>query len=122
MSLLQNKAVHGAGGFLLMGGWAVYANRAHEMPGPLVAGLVQGLLTAVITLFLKRVIEHIFRHSVGWQRFARPPLAAFVISVALLTIVHTIAGTPSLLATISVPITVSTVYAFLYTITLSRHV
>ena len=122
MSLLQSKAVHGAGGFVLMGGWAVFANRAHEMPAPLIAGLVQGLLTATITLFLKRIIEGIFHRTAGWQRFVLPPVAACLISIALLTVIHSIAGTPALLATISVPITVSTLYAFFYTLTLSRHV
>ena len=122
MRLLQNKAVHGVGGFLLMGSWAVFANRAHEMPAPLIAGVVQGLLTATITLFLKRIIEAIFHRSKGWHRLALPPLAAFLVSVVLLSTIHFLAGTPSLLATISVPISVSTLYAFLYTVTLSRHV
>ncbi len=122
MSLLQNKAVHGVGGFLLMGGWAFYANRAHEMPTPLIAGVVQGLLTATITLFLKRIIEGIFHRTSGFQRLVLPPLAAFLISVVLLSVIHRLAGTPAVLATISVPISVSTLYAFLYTVTLSRHV
>ncbi|WP_299782024.1 hypothetical protein [uncultured Roseobacter sp.] len=121
MSLLQSKAVHGLGGFMLMGGWAFFANRAHEMPAPLVAGIVQGLLTASITLFLKRTIESIFHRTAGWLRIVLPPLAAFLISLVLLTLIHRLAGTPALLATISVPLTVSTLYAFLYTITLSRH-
>ncbi len=122
MSLLQSKAVHGAGGFVLMGSWAVFANRAHEMPAPLVAGLVQGLLTATITLFLKRIIEGIFHGTSGWARMVLPPCAACLISVVVLGVIHTFAGTPALLATILVPITVSTLYAILYTITLSRHV
>lgn len=121
MSLLQSKAVHGIGGFLLMGGWAVFANRAHDMPAPLIAGAVQGTLTAVITLFLKRIVERIFERSKGWRRIVIPPAVAFLISIVLLSTLHTIAGTPALIATISVPTTVSTVYAFLYSITLSRH-
>ena len=105
-----------------MGGWAFFANRAHEMPAPLVAGIVQGLLTASITLFLKRMIEDIFHRTTGWLRIVLPPLAAFLISLVILTVIHSLARTPALLATISVPLTVSTLYAFLYTITLSRHV
>ena len=105
-----------------MGGWAVFANRAHEMPAPLIAGVVQGLLTASITLVLKRVIEGIFHRSDGWLRLVLPPCSAFLISVVLLTVVHSLAGTPALFLTILVPITVSTIYAFLYTLTLSRHV
>lgn len=105
-----------------MGGWAVFANRAHDMPAPLVAGVVQGALTATITLFLKRIIEGVFHRTRGWQRLVLPPLCACLISLTLLSTMHTMAGTPALLATTSVPLTVSTVYAFLYTITLSRHV
>lgn len=122
MSLLQSKAVHGAGGFLLMGGWAVFANRAHDMPTPVIAGIVQGLLTATITLFLKRTIESIFQRTTGLRRFVLPPFTAFCISVALLSVIHTLAGTPALLATISVPVAVSTLYAALYTVSLARHV
>lgn len=105
-----------------MGGWAFFANRTHEMPAPLVSGIVQGLFTASITLFLKRLIEGIFHHATGWLRILAPPLAAFFISLVLLTVIHRIAGTPALIATISVPLTVSTAYAFFYTIALSHHV
>jgi hypothetical protein len=122
MSLLQNKAVHGLGGFALMGGWAIWANRAHGLPAQLTAGLVQGLLTATITLFLKQVIEAIFHRTTGTLRLLLPPMAAFLVSLVLLTTIHTLAGTPALRATISVPLAVSTLYAFLYTIALGRHV
>ena len=105
-----------------MGGWAVFANSAHPMPAPLVAGVIQGLLTAIITLFLKQIIEEIFRHTTGFKRLVLSPAAAFLISLTLLSSIHTLAGTPALLATISVPLSVSTLYAFLYTVTLSRHV
>lgn len=122
MSLLQSKVVHGLGGFVLMGSWAAFANRAHPMPAPLVAGFVQGLLTAFITIFLKRTIESIHYRVSGWARIALPPLAAMMISISILTLVHLFAGTPAVVATISMPVTVSTLYAFFYTITLSRHV
>ena len=121
MSLLQSKAVHGVGGFVLMGGWAFFANRDYPMPAPLIAGVVQGLLTATITLFLKRMIEGIFERTTGPIQMVLPPLAAFMTSLVLLTIIHTLAGTPALVATISVPLAVSTIYSFLYTIALRRH-
>lgn len=121
MSLLQSKAVHGIGGFLLMGSWAVFANRSFEMPAPLIAGLVQGVLTAMITIFLKHIIEWIFHRTGGWPQLLLPPISAFCVSLLLLTSIHTFAGTPALLATISIPLTVSTLYAFLYTITLKRN-
>lgn len=105
-----------------MGGWAVFANRMHAMPVPIIAGVVQGMLTATITLFLKGMIESIFQRTDSWMRLALPSVAAFMISFILLTTIHTIAGTPSLFATISVPLAVSTLYALFYTLALSRHV
>jgi len=105
-----------------MGGWAFFANRAHGVPAQLAAGLVQGVLTATITVFLKQVIEGLVHRTNGALRLLLPPLAALLISLILLTTVHIIAGTPALGATISVPLTVSTLYALLYTFTLRRHV
>ncbi|MEO9650264.1 MAG: hypothetical protein ABJ360_04125 [Roseobacter sp.] len=122
MSFLKSKIVHGVGGLLLMGSWAAFANRAHPMPAPVIAGIIQGLITAAITLFLKNVVERIFWRTDGWKRLIAPPFAAFLVSLTLLTAIHTIARTPSLLTTISVPLSVSTLYALLYTLTMSRHV
>ena len=57
----ENSLVHMGIAFLAMGGWAAFANRAHPMPEPLVAGLVQGALSAAITLVLKRMVEALGR-------------------------------------------------------------
>ncbi|TRD17782.1 hypothetical protein [Palleronia caenipelagi] len=121
MSAVQGKAVHATGGFLLMGGWAAFANGAHPMPAPLVAGLVQGALTAGITLFLKQVIERLFRRVSGPAQYLLPPLAAFSISLTLLTVAHSLAGTPAFWTTLSVPLMISTTYAVIYTVILKRH-
>ena len=64
-----------------MGGWAVFANLGHPMPAPLVAGLVQGTLTALITLGLKRMVEGIVARTSGWAAALLPPLAACAVSV-----------------------------------------
>lgn len=53
----RSSAVHVAFAFIGMGSWAVFANHAHAMPAPLLAGLVQGGLSGAITLFLKRLVE-----------------------------------------------------------------
>ncbi len=121
MSLLRSSVAHGLAGFLLMGGWAAFANRAFPMPAPLLAGLVQGCLTAAITLVLKRLIEAVFAAvPMPWQVLL-PPLCAAAVSFSLLTLVHSLAGTPALWLTVSVPFTVATCYAVLYTITLRSH-
>lgn len=47
MSAAGGSARHMALAFVAMGGWAALANRAHPMPDPLIAGLVQGALSAM---------------------------------------------------------------------------
>ncbi len=119
--LARSSAVHMGFAFLSMGGWAVFANRDHPMPAPLLAGLVQGTLSACITFFLKRVIEAAASRLGGMAALIVPPLIAFAISVTLLATLHTLAGTPEVLATIAVPLTVATAYAALYNVTLWKN-
>lgn len=118
MSVAGSSSAHMAAAFLAMGGWAVLANRAHPMPGPLVAGLVQGALSALITLGLKRGVEALARHLPGRYALFVPPVAAWATSAALLTAIHALVGTPEILATILVPNAVATVYALLYTVSI----
>lgn len=112
--LVRSRAAHAAGGFVLMGSWAVFANSGHPMPAPLVAGLVQGALTAAITLVLKRIVEAICARIDRPLSLFAAPLAAGAVSLGLLTAIHGLAGTPALFATISVPLIVSVSYAAIY--------
>ncbi|MFN4156258.1 MAG: hypothetical protein ACK4HF_16550 [Paracoccaceae bacterium] len=122
---LRQSWLHLAVAFCAMGGWALFANRAHPWPDMLTAGLVQGSLSALITLVLKRLIEAMVRSLNGIGARILPPLACAALSVTVLSSLHRLAGTPELLTTISVPVLVSTTYAILYTQTLcadrSRH-
>lgn len=116
MTALTDRTItHVAVGFLAMGGWAIFANRAHPMPAPLVAGLVQGCLTAAITLGLKRMLEALNARLPGVLSLLVPPIAACAASLVLLSMIHTIAGTPEVLRTLAVPTTVATLYAAAYT-------
>lgn len=114
MSLLRSNLVHMAGGFVLMGGWAVFANAGHPMPAPVIAGLVQGALSAGITLVLKSVIERLLPHISGTPGLILPPLACATVSITLLFLVHRTVGTPEIAATLALPVTVATSYAALY--------
>lgn len=114
MSLAESSRAHMAGGFLLMGSWAAFANRAHPMPAPLLAFLVQGTLTALITLGLKRMLEALAARLPGRAALLVPPLAACLVSLALLATVHGLAGTPEVPTTLAVPTSVATLYAALY--------
>jgi hypothetical protein len=116
--LARSSVVHVLFAFVAMGGWAVFANRAHPMPAPLLAGMIQGGLSAGITLFLKRVIETLSWHLDGIGALLFPPVITCLVSASLLTLIHSLSGTPEVLVTIVLPLTVATSYAALYNFSL----
>ena len=118
--LMRSSIVHVGFAFLAMGSWAVFANRAHPMPAPLQAGLLQGAISATITLVLKRCIEYLARRFSGFTALLAPPAIAGLVSATLLTILHTLGGTPEIAKTIAVPLAVATSYAALYNYSLWR--
>ena len=104
--------------FLAMGGWAVFANRLHGAERALLAGLVQGTLSGLLTLGLKRFLEAaIVRLPDLWAAILTPSLTCAAV-LAILLGAHTLAGTPNVWATISVPYAVSSSYAWIYSLTL----
>jgi mannose/fructose/N-acetylgalactosamine-specific phosphotransferase system component IIC len=117
---MRSSVVHVGFAFLAMGSWAVFANRAHPTPAPLIAGLIQGTLSAIITLLLKRGIEYLASRFSGLAALLAPPVIAGVVSASLLTVIHTIGGTPEIARTIAVPLSVATSYAALYNFSLWR--
>ncbi|MGD9982287.1 MAG: hypothetical protein AB7H66_15595 [Hyphomonadaceae bacterium] len=130
-SVASSTPVHVAFGFLAMGAWAVFANRHHPLSDALLAGLVQGVISGTLTLFLKKGLERMNamffaapRLDEGMGRniaaLIAPPLVTATIIAAILFIAHTLAGTPEVLATIAVPWTVSTLYAIVYNVRLWR--
>ncbi|QBY02279.1 hypothetical protein E2K80_17310 [Rhodophyticola sp. CCM32] len=121
MGLWRSTLAHMAGGFALQGGWAVFANMAHPMPAPLIAGLVQGMVSAIVTLGLKHMIEAISARTTGLPGLVLPPLTTCIISVTLLFTIHRLAGTPEVWATLAFPSTIATLYAALYTFRLRSH-
>lgn len=112
--------MHMAFAFIAMGSWAAFANSGHPMPRPLIAGVVQGTLSALITLFLKRMIEALSARLPGSMGVWLPPLVAVLVSLTLLGSIHWLAGTPEILRTIAVPMSVTAVYATTYNLTLRR--
>ena len=115
MALLDSSLAHTAAGAALMGGWAYFANMSHPMPAPLLAALVQGVLTAGLTFAMKRLQEALVARLPGLSGLLVPPLACAVLSVAVLSLLHSLAGTPEVLATLALPSTVATLYACAYT-------
>jgi hypothetical protein len=111
----REQSLHAAAGFLAMGAWAMFANRAHAWSAMVSAGLVQGALSACITLVMKQIIETLAARLSGWRARVLPVAVCFALSVTLLAVTHTLFGTPELFATMAAPVTVATTYAAIYT-------
>ena len=108
--------VMGAGAFVLYGGWAFHANYDYGVDVRLRAGFVQGSATFVSTLVLTTAMEVVFRRcEPGRARFwitaLGPQLAMTLVTIG----VHTLAGTPEILATIAPPFVIGGIYAAVYT-------
>ena len=114
----RSSITHVAFAFLAMGGWAVFANSPHGLRRALIAGLVQGTLSGLLTLGLKRFLEAaIARLPDLWAAILPPSLTCAGV-LAILLSAHHLAGTPNVWATISVPYAVSSSYAWIYSLTL----
>jgi hypothetical protein len=118
--LARASWTHVAFAFLAMGGWAVFANRAHPAGEALTAGLVQGAISALITLVLKRFLETFSARLPGPAAWLAPPAISCSVILSLLWTVHTLAGTPEVWATLAVPFAVSSTYAWIYTAIIVR--
>ncbi len=117
--LARASWVHVAFAFLAMGGWAFWVNHGHGLDHAARAGLVQGTLSAGLTFGIKRGLETLFRRLSGVTALLLPPVLSCICVLALLVGAHTLAGTPEIWATIAVPFTVSSTYAFIYTASLA---
>lgn len=115
----RNGWVHVLFAFIAMGGWALFVNRGHAMPRPVYAGLVQGVMSACLTLFLKSVVDWLSRRIAYPMRLWAPPAIACLGSASLLVAIHAATGTPEIGKTIAVPLLVSTSYATLYNYAIS---
>jgi len=112
--VLKSSLVHVAFGFLLMGGWTLFANREHGLAAAWLPALVQGGLSGVLTGLLKKTLETLDGKLAGALAFVAPPAITAGSILLVLTLIHRLIGTPELVATIAFPWTVSTLYAVVY--------
>jgi hypothetical protein len=117
---LRSTLGHVAFAVVAMGGWAAFANRDHGPAVMATAFAAQGALSGLITLLIKRWLEWAHARLTGPAARLLPPLVSCLTVAGLLTGVHTAVGTPEVLATVAVPWTVSTLYAFSYALSLER--
>jgi len=117
--LARSGAVHGAVAFLAMGAWAAFANRGYGPAAMALAGVVQGTISCIITLILKRSLEAMFARLGGVTAVLLPPVVTMAVVLAVLLAIHRLAGTPEIWTTIAVPYTVSSSYAWIYILALA---
>ena len=116
----KSSATHIGFAFLAMGGWTLYANSGHGLAAAWLPALSQGVLSGLITLVLKRVLEAMAPRFSGPLAYVVPPALTATTILILLVAVHRLIGTPEVARTIAVPWSVSTLYAILYSATLAR--
>ena len=119
-SLFRSSAAHMAFGFLLMGGWALFANRAHGLEGSWLPALAQGVVSALLTGVIKKAIEWMDGRIGGPLAYIVPPLVTASSILATLFAMHSAIGTPEIAATIAFPWSISTLYAVIYNAGLIR--
>ena len=113
-SIFRSSAAHMAFGFLLMGGWALFANRAHGLEGSWLPALAQGVVSALLTGVIKKAIEWMDGRIGGPLAYVVPPLVTASSILAVLVTMHSLIGTPEVAATIAFPWSISTLYAIIY--------
>lgn len=119
-SLGRSTLAHVSFAAVAMGGWALFANRSHGMAGAVRPAIAQGVMSGLITLALKQTLEALAGRFNGGLAYVVPPAITATTVLAVLVGVHALIGTPEIAATIAVPWTVSTLYAFGYTATLVK--
>jgi hypothetical protein len=118
--LAGSTVAHVAVAALAMGGWALFANRAHGLAAATPPALAQGAMSGLITLGLKRALEAMAGRFPGALAYLVPPSLTAAAILLVLVAVHRLIGTPEIARTIAVPWSVSTLYAFTYTAALVR--
>jgi hypothetical protein len=119
-SLARSTPAHVTFAFVAMGGWALWANHRHGLEAAWLPALIQGTISGLITLVLKRALEAMAGRFPGALAYAAPPAITASAILVLLVAVHRLIGTPEVARTIAVPWSVSTLYAIVYSAALAR--
>ena len=118
--LAGRSSIHIGSAVVVMGSWAAFANRAHGVRAAVVAGLVQGGASALVTFALKSSLEAMSGRLKGTLAFVVPPTVSCTVILILLVVAHRLAGTHELWSTISIPYAASSAYGWIYTAILVR--
>lgn len=99
--------------FLLWGGWAFFINDDENSHTGVISAITQGSFSFIITLFMTHFITFQFnKFSNGIVRIVLPPVITVSITGTMLILIHIMAGTPSILYTVSPALTVALLFSF----------
>ena len=106
--------------FVLWGGWALYANLTESTSQAIIAGVLQGTASAVITLCMTLAINRLFPlFRQPLLAVLLPPLLVVSITSSLLFVLHSLGQTPRLWLTILPPSAVAFAFCLFLTVRLA---
>ncbi|MCO5785641.1 hypothetical protein DHB74_04650 [Pseudomonas sp. G11-1] len=106
--------------FLLWGSWAWLANQTSDPAHALLAGLLQGAASAIITLLMAAIVTRLF-HRISSRPLAisLPPLLVVSVSTSALYLLHWLSQTPNLWLTIAPPSCTALIFCIYLTLRLA---
>ncbi|OTG67190.1 hypothetical protein [Acinetobacter silvestris] len=109
--------------FLLWGGWSFYINTQQgSLKHGIISGLIQGICSFVITLFMTFIIDQQFNYFKNLTaKLLLPPILTVLCTGSLLILIHHLIGTPSILYTLSPILTVAFLFAIFTNFKLYQH-
>ncbi|MEL6948661.1 MAG: hypothetical protein AAGM16_00875 [Pseudomonadota bacterium] len=101
--------------------WGAWANRSHGFDSMVLAGLTQGIYSALVTLAMTSVIEFLFAGA-GAVRTRQFRCVAITVGLLLVSsvLVHVVAGTAELIMTVLPSWVFGTAYVIAYAHGLAR--
>ena len=111
----------GGAAFLLFGGWALVANRAHPAPAMARAALAQGVFSFVSSTFSVLLLEYLYGlGSTPARRIALAAIGTPAIVLLAMTCGHLLARTPNVVATLLPSWISGAIFSVVYTLNLRR--
>ena len=120
LSALQRSFISGVAGFIVYGGWGFWVNMSHGTEMGVMAGLIQGSYSFVLTLSMTIVMEYLMRMLAGVR--ARQVITVVTVSIGTFVVAYSIQwlnSTPEIFLTIIPGFLIGAVYSGVYVAGLS---
>lgn len=117
----RRALIVGGAAFLLFGGWALFANRAHPASAMVRAALAQGVFSFLSSTFSVLLLEFLYRlGKTPARRIALAAIGTPSLVLLAMTCGHLVAGTPNVVATLLPSWISGAIFSVVYTLNLRR--